>query len=192
MSQPIYCHGHTAYRACKWCGGSGCLACGPELERATSMERRLRPAPPSPSSNGSGTAAPDQMPTKAIAFLQPWAWLVVHGHKSYENRTRRIAPPGTYYVHASASLTKTEWNACISTVRTAREGLIGAMPERHEYQLGGIVGWVTLGPWSDRKTADPWSWGSGYPILAAGPLPFTPGKGSLGVFEPDAIPVLTP
>ncbi|HDU8694716.1 TPA: ASCH domain-containing protein, partial [Morganella morganii subsp. morganii] len=38
---------------------------------------------------------------KAISIRQPWAWLIVNGHKDIENRSWRTKYRGQVLVHAS-------------------------------------------------------------------------------------------
>src|SRR4051812_27677047 len=86
---------------------------------------------------------------RAISLVQPWAWLVVNGYKTFENRTRQIAPPGVYYVHASRTLVEREWDKALyyAGKHLHREEL-ALIPDSEDMERGGIVGSMVLGEWS--------------------------------------------
>lgn len=130
--------------------------------------------------------------TRAISVRQPWAWLIVNGHKTFENRGRAIARAGTYWLHTGANTSIQEVAAAIVTTRNANPQIIEVLRNltADDLPLGGIIGWVTLGEFQRGKTEDPWSFGAGYPITAAGVLPFTPCRGAIGVFKPAAVPAI--
>jgi hypothetical protein len=44
------------------------------------------------------------MDMKVLVVRQPWAWLIVNGHKDIENRSWRTRYRGTLLIQASASL----------------------------------------------------------------------------------------
>src|SRR3972149_11819690 len=39
-------------------------------------------------------------PMKALSIIQPWAWLIVHGHKPVENRRWPTSFRGQFLIHA--------------------------------------------------------------------------------------------
>ena len=41
---------------------------------------------------------------KALSIMQPWAWLIVNGHKAIENRTWRCHVRGPILIHAGKKL----------------------------------------------------------------------------------------
>lgn len=43
---------------------------------------------------------------RAISIMQPWAWLIVNGHKSIENRSWRCHVRGPILIHAGKKLDK--------------------------------------------------------------------------------------
>ena len=47
---------------------------------------------------------------KALSIRQPWAWLIVHGSKRVENRSRRTHYRGPVLIHASAGMTIREYH----------------------------------------------------------------------------------
>jgi len=40
----------------------------------------------------------------AISIRQPWAWLIVHGYKSIENRSWQSQPRGRIWIHTGLRL----------------------------------------------------------------------------------------
>lgn len=43
---------------------------------------------------------------KALSIRQPWAWLIVNGYKSIENRTWNTRIRGTILIHAGKGFDK--------------------------------------------------------------------------------------
>lgn len=134
---------------------------------------------------------------KALSIRQPWAWLIVNGHKTIENRERSI---GSYFgpllIHASKRASKEDWQACYLFVQSnpPLAHLCGHIPLNTELDHGGIVGRVNvvckltngedfLCP--DSLTAAWYTGDVGYYMCDAKPLPFHPCKGQLGFFNVD-------
>lgn len=123
---------------------------------------------------------------KAISIRQPWAWLILHGSKRYENRlwsknnTAR-AFRGPVLIHASAGMTQDEYNSGAQIAADNGD----ALPPAAELQRGGIVGQVDFLQWHDKPPAMPYAFTSGF-VIAQGvkPLAFWPCKGALGFFNP--------
>ena len=51
---------------------------------------------------------------KALAIRQPWAWLVIYGSKTIENRTWRTQYRGRFLVHAAKGMTRKEYDAVLA------------------------------------------------------------------------------
>ena len=123
---------------------------------------------------------------KALSVRQPWAWLIVNGHKSYENRDwternygRRFR--GLVLIHASLGMTKDEY--AMGQECAEEEGIILPAPE--DLQRGGIVGQTEVMAWHDEPPAGmPFAFSSGLELANSKPLPFQPCKGALGFFNP--------
>ena len=117
-----------------------------------------------------------------LSIRQPWAWLIVHGHKQIENRTWRTGRCGRILIHAGKAVDK----SAIADVLADRHPVTGE--PRHfsappVFDLGGIVGEATI---VDCMTAsdDEWFVGPYGIVLAdARPLPFVPCRGALGFFK---------
>ncbi len=116
---------------------------------------------------------------KALSIRQPWAWLIVHGHKDIENRCWRTHKRGKILVHASAGLTRQEYARAADFA--ADLGVV--VPGFSELDRGGIVGSVKI---VDCVEEDPSPWYFGYYgflLKDAEVLPFVPCKGKLGFFN---------
>lgn len=141
---------------------------------------------------------------KALAIRQPWAWAILHAGKDVENRDWKEWNPGLKYrgrflIHASAGMTKAEYEDCLDTLHTISrshpfpDGL--TLPAFGELERGGIVGMANIvdaisetdGAHSVagiRALNSPWFFGPfGLVIAEAKPLPFVPIKGMLGFFD---------
>lgn len=116
---------------------------------------------------------------KALSIRQPWAWLIVHGHKTIENRTWRTKFRGPVLIHTGHALDKegyrlAEYIACC-------QGIV--LPPLRVMDRGGIVGRATI---TDCVTAldSPWFFGPyGFVLRDAEPLPFRKMPGQLGFFN---------
>lgn len=97
---------------------------------------------------------------KALSVRQPWAWLIVHGWKAIENRYWRTRHRGPLLIHAAATMSAADYDACRLFVDGIHEDL--AMPAPADLERGGLVGEVTLldcvarhpSPWF----TGPWGW----------------------------------
>lgn len=120
---------------------------------------------------------------KALSIRQPWAWLIVNGHKNIENRTWPTRVRGPVLIHASKGMTKSEYDD-VHWFLSCKEGLDHIkLPAFAELERGGIVGMATIV--DDLTVSDsPWFFGPhGFLLSDAKPLPFVPFKGMLGFFE---------
>lgn len=124
------------------------------------------------------------LPTKALSIRQPWAWLVVNGHKDIENRTWATRFRGPVLIHAAKGMTRQEYE---DAADFAYFGCgIQQMPTFERMQRGGIVGMaeVTACVPPERRTSRWHMEGChGFALRAAQPLPFTPLAGRLGFFD---------
>jgi hypothetical protein len=118
---------------------------------------------------------------KVLSIRQPWAWLIVNGHKDIENRSWPTRFRGQFLVHASKGMTNEEYD---DVAHMLDEGI--CLPEKKLIERGGIVGIaeiVDCVSWSD----SPWFMGEhGFVLRNARPLPFYPLRGMLGFFEAPA------
>ncbi|AZG13828.1 ASCH domain-containing protein [Cupriavidus pauculus] len=123
------------------------------------------------------------LPTKALSIRQPWAWLIVNGHKDIENRTWATRFRGPVLIHAAKGMTRLEYSAAALVFQQA--GIQHRFPLAEELQRGGIVGMaeVTACVPPERRTSY-WHMAGcqGFALRGAQPLPFTPLAGRLGFF----------
>lgn len=123
---------------------------------------------------------------KTLSVRQPWAWLIIMGYKTVENRTWQTGHRGPLLICASKTLdvSRPDWPKMVARFR--REGI--ALPRYDELLTGGIIGKVdlvdvTLQPTekNDLLWHDPdfYAW-----ILRnPSPLPYLAVEGRLHLFE---------
>lgn len=118
-----------------------------------------------------------------LSARQPWAWLLVHGYKPLENRSRRTRYRGPFYVHASLQVD-------VKGYAWVQENFPEIdMPALRDMPRGGIVGVAELATVvSESEPLEPfyarWRMGGfGWIVKNASPLPFKPMRGMLGFFK---------
>lgn len=113
---------------------------------------------------------------KCLSILQPWAWLIVHGHKAIENRKWTTSYRGDLLIHAGKGFDPEGY----AWVRDEFPSI--ALPHTGDFQRGGIVGQAVL---LDvvAFSLSPWFFGPfGWVLSGARPRPFVPLRGQLGLF----------
>lgn len=121
---------------------------------------------------------------RAISIRQPWAWLIVNGHKDIENRDWSTTYRGPVLVHASKTLTQKHHRELTAQL-LEQFGI--QIPAFDELLRGGIVGQVDI-TGCVRTSESPWFTGTaegGYGFTLANPRPLTfyPCSGSLSWFD---------
>lgn len=112
---------------------------------------------------------------KALSIQQPWAWLIVHGHKDVENRTWPTLVRGRVLIHAGKQIDAEGYGWVRRTFPQI------ALPT--QFEVGGIVGEARV-TGCVRDMDSPWFFGPyGFVLRDARPLPFRPLRGQLGFFE---------
>ncbi|MHC1772100.1 MAG: ASCH domain-containing protein [Flexilinea sp.] len=122
---------------------------------------------------------------KAISIRQPWAWLIVNGIKTVENRTWKTNYRGRLLIHASTRLDFNEADfADFCQDAKAEDGII--IPA--DLPLGGIVGAVDLidcvencEDAYDESWHNPGQWA--FVLRNPEVLPFAPVKGKLNLWN---------
>lgn len=116
---------------------------------------------------------------KTLSIRQPWAWLIVNGHKDIENRSWPTRMRGPVLIHASKGMTRAEYDEARDLA--AQLGI--EIPEPDKLERGGIVGKAVITDCvSDSDST--WFFGRhGFVLSNAKPLPFTPLLGKLGFFD---------
>jgi hypothetical protein len=117
-----------------------------------------------------------------LSIRQPWAWLIVHGHKTIENRSWRAWKRGRILIHTGKGID----GEAVEDLRAGLHPVTGrpcAFDLPAAFDLGGIVGEATI---VDCVTGsdDEWFVGPYGIVLAdARPLPFAACRGALGFFK---------
>lgn len=118
---------------------------------------------------------------KALSIRQPWAWLIVTGHKDVENRTWPTSFRGEFLIHAGKAFDYEGYEWVVSEM-----GLV--LPEPARFERGGIVGEAEMIDCVTRHDSA-WFFGPyGFAIRNARPRRFLPMRGKLGFFEVEAKP----
>ncbi len=121
---------------------------------------------------------------RALSIRQPWAWLIVNGHKDIENRSWPTRFRGPVLIHAAKGMTRDEYEDAASLCNK----LAVTLPAFDKLERGGVVGQATVTDCVG-DSASPWFFGKfGFVLADAKPLPFVPCKGQLMFFETDAAP----
>lgn len=123
----------------------------------------------------------------ALSIRQPWAWLIVNGHKDIENRDWATPFRGRFLVHASKTITRSYYElefklGLWTDYRIDVEAL--GLPAFEDLQLGGFVGWSTV-EGCVRDHPSPWKHPDSYGFVLrdSTPIPFVPYSGRLGWFN---------
>lgn len=124
-----------------------------------------------------------ELPQLALSIMQPWAWLIVNGHKDIENRNWPTKFRGPVAIHAGK---KIDGDAAFALAVdghpvTGEDYGFPDIPDR--YQIGGIVGVVEIVD-CVRSSKSEWFVGNyGFVIRNARPVDFIQVRGQLGFFE---------
>lgn len=122
---------------------------------------------------------------KALSINQPWAWLIVNGHKGVENRDWDTRYRGLFLVHAGKKIDRDAYYFL--------EKMGIKVPPPSELPTGGIVGKARLintvhirDKHLLSEKDQPWFFGEyGFMLDGQEPCELKPCKGSLGFFYPD-------
>lgn len=116
---------------------------------------------------------------KALSILQPWAWLIVNGHKDIENRTWQTRFRGELLIHAGKKWGR-EQREDLEAVRQAFPSI--ALPD--SFDLGCIVGSARVVDCVDCSESAWFNGPFGFVLEdrrpAQQPIPY---RGQLGFFE---------
>ena len=125
---------------------------------------------------------------KALSIRQPWAWLIVNGHKDIENRSWPTKFRGRVLIHASQGMTRAEYDDVDDWLHFGGPSTLPNidMPPRAQLERGGIVGVATITDCvPPARKSSPWHMEGafGFQIADARSLPFVECKGALLFFE---------
>lgn len=128
------------------------------------------------------------LPKYALSIMQPWAWLIVNGHKEIENRSWPTRFRGPVAIHAGKKIDITphrEVTAGFHPVTGGKtlKGIGYPACSGHDIETGGIVGVAEIVDCVPTSSSE-WFVGEyGFVIRNARPVDFTPVKGKLGFFD---------
>ena len=121
---------------------------------------------------------------KALSIKQPWAWLIVNGHKDVENRSWYTSYRGPVLIHAGKKIDN-EFLEIINHLPASAH----LVPRLSTLDTGGIIGIAEI-VGCVTKSESPWFFGEyGFLIRNARPIPFVPYRGQLGFFEVEGEPM---
>lgn len=116
-----------------------------------------------------------------ISILQPYAWLIVNGHKDIENRGWATKFRGRILIHAGKAYTKAQHDEYAEELEEDFGIVLPAFEAMHR---GGIVGSATV---VDCVREHPSRWkiiGTyGFVLTQQRVRPFVPYRGQLGIFR---------
>jgi len=134
---------------------------------------------------------------KAISIQQPWAWLIVKGIKSIENRTWKCGYRGPLLIHAGKTF---DWNG-YRWLEENMSAIAGQIDEEFEVRtnirrtiwlcyetdekFGGIVGSVDMVDCVEAHPSPFFCGPYGFVFNNAKELPFHPCRGYLNLFNVD-------
>lgn len=124
------------------------------------------------------------LPLKAISIMQPWAWLIVNGHKEIENRDWRSQFRGPVAIHAG----KKYDDSALTSILRGFHPVVGGkrdfgLHNEAGRETGGIVGVAEIVDCVDHSESEWFVGRYGFVIRNARPVPFIPCKGTLSFFD---------
>lgn len=143
-----------------------------------------------------------EIPELALSIRQPWAWLIVNGHKDVENRSWRTKFRGLVAIHAGKK-EDIDCQYALTCHDGPRHPVTGAMiaidtgsklidsnshwetfsaPDWSEAR-GGIVGIAEIVDCVNQSDSSWFEGEFGFVIRNARPVPFIPCSGALGFFN---------
>lgn len=124
------------------------------------------------------------LPERAISIMQPWAWLIVNGHKDIENRDWTTKYRGPVAIHAGKKFDRDcAWDLSLRRHPVTGAGFNVTDGSPCTDECGGIVGVAEIVDCIDRSESDWFVGRYGFLIRNARPVPFIPVKGALGFFD---------
>lgn len=122
---------------------------------------------------------------RALSIWQPWAWLIVNGYKTIENRRWPLTYKGPLVIHAGKQFGR-EQEADYKEICRLFPDLIPRMPALRDMPRGGIVGIVNMVDCVTEHKS-PWFRGPfGFVFADAEATEFVPFSGKQGLFPVNA------
>jgi len=117
-----------------------------------------------------------------LSIRQPWAWLIINGHKDIENRRWSTNICERVFIHASKGMTRQEYSDCVAFTSAIDKSII--IPEPKELLRGGIIGTVEITACVSESSSIWFTGEYGFVLRNPQILPFQECKGALGFFHP--------
>jgi hypothetical protein len=114
---------------------------------------------------------------KALSIQQPWAWLIVNGHKPVENRRWKTGYQGPLAIHAGKQFDRLGYDFVKSSFPDIE------MPEPEAFERGGMVGTVEMTGCVTSSDNRFFFGPYGFILENARPCRFVPMIGKLSFFE---------
>ena len=123
---------------------------------------------------------------KALSVRQPWAWLIVRGYKTIENRTWPTNHRGPLAIHASLTVDEDAVRRLVSLCVANGEPLT-AQDLREIHTTGAVIGTVNVTDCTQAPQGNDTNWHSAgcWAWVLRKPKPMSPVKvrGALGLFN---------
>jgi hypothetical protein len=120
---------------------------------------------------------------RTLSIRQPWAWLIVHGHKPVENRDWRTDYRGDFLVHAGKAMARRYYDDTLAQLAIVLGNAMPQIPAFEQLERGGIVGTARLVDCVTEHPSPYFFGPHGFVIADPRPLPFVPWTGQLGWFD---------
>lgn len=129
-----------------------------------------------------------ELPKLALSIMQPWAWLIVNGHKDVENRDWPTKFRGPIAIHAGKKVDDDAETYLAQGIHPVGGDFLSSKDPMMGYpypiqQRGGIVGTAEIVDCVESSESGWFVGRYGFVIRSARPIEFIPLKGKLGFFE---------
>ncbi|PIF38645.1 ASCH domain-containing protein [Delftia sp. 60] len=120
----------------------------------------------------------------ALTIRQPWAWLIVHGHKDIENRECSTPFRSQLLVHSGLTMTRAYYDEITKELGNASMLPAGGLLSYDDLPRGGLVGWTSIVDGVAHSASKLKQVGSfGFVLLDRRPMPFVPWRCRLQFFN---------
>lgn len=118
-----------------------------------------------------------------LSVRQPWAWLIVNGHKPVENRSWSTAFRGRLLIHAGKTLDASYLEEVQQSLVLEFGAAAPVLPPIEQLERGGIVGEAVVTDCVREHESRYFTGPYGFVLADAKPLPFVPWRGMQGFFN---------
>lgn len=116
-----------------------------------------------------------------LSVRQPWAWLIVNGHKDIENRSWHTSRRGRILIHAGQRFEQAGYERVVRHMGIA-------LPDKADLGRGGIVGVVEIVDVVEQASSQWFEGPYGFVLANPRPLTFVPARGRLSFFRLTDVP----